>query len=355
MKSTLEKMTVKDIDKLAEKQNLLIEKGLVNLKTYYQAFNPSEPGKDKELECKIHVEVFESEMLRSSVCLNSIDEDEWECEIDEQNIDFEEKLELKLEMEAEKSDISAISESKSPIRAYNKMVKTPTIAKNIDGKSYKNPLSANKNLKFSGFTSKLASAKKIIVENPLVIKENGLKGFHITSQKIIQENPYIIQGDNKSQKSIIKSIVKEDKKQTVNNQIEAKIKEIEMLINGANVNFSDKTNIMGTLKNLKSQVQVAMKKPYAAPILRTPEKNIKSKHDISINTYKSARSAKVAYIQRNPLSSLNQNTTLNYSSKKVYKSFWKNNTEKKPTKPNNFDMSFLNKHNFSTDIISAFD
>jgi hypothetical protein len=49
MKSTLEQMTLKDIDKLAQKQNLLIENGLVNLRDHYQAFEPSEPGQNKEI------------------------------------------------------------------------------------------------------------------------------------------------------------------------------------------------------------------------------------------------------------------------------------------------------------------
>jgi hypothetical protein len=62
------------------------------------------------------------------VCLNSIDESDWEFELGENSIleQIEEIEELKVENSH--SDLSAISVSKSPIRVQNKMVKTPTTA-----------------------------------------------------------------------------------------------------------------------------------------------------------------------------------------------------------------------------------
>ena len=110
-------MSQSEINKLVEKQHLLEQKKLVDLKTHYQAFRPREPGEDKGIESEIHRKMFDCELMRSSVFLNSIDENDFE----EQDYDDAYEKLLEIEEESMKKDEKAASATNmSPYSAISK-------------------------------------------------------------------------------------------------------------------------------------------------------------------------------------------------------------------------------------------
>lgn len=141
--------------------------------------------------------------------------------------------------------------------------------------------------------------------------------------------------------------------------VNSKLAEIESLIVSANMNHDAKNGIMQTISSLKAQITSEIYAPKTSKS-RTPEKP--DQYEASPLNHNSGHLSSKSCADRNkrkPLLKIHQNQSSNYiqnsNIQRARGRHFKSITDsgKKPKK-DQFDLSFLANHNFSNDIITAF-
>jgi hypothetical protein len=280
IKKDLEKMNDIEINRLAKKQVLLSRKGLVNMKNYYQSFKITKPGYNKQMEHKIHKEIFETEMLESKNNLQEIEE-----------------------LNESKMTVSGNTPSYTPPTKNGELLITP------NSKSKKDKITTN-----------------------------SVVRYHYSKDK-------------------------KPEKGSMTYEVKKRLQEIENLIMSSTMNFDGKKNVIEAVNHLRSTFG---KETRGTEIIRTPEKSL-SGYDLdkSLSATKSSKSC-AEKIKRRPLISIqHNNSTHKYIKKPTTASRGPFNTKLEGTffdkiekfnkeKKQKIDLSFLANHNFSTDMITAF-